>query len=211
MAYTPPQFNINVDVWSAGHVPSEDDPDFENVTSQFYVYSRVIFDVQPCELELYQPAMQIRMPIAAVVPWTDGQVFEVPSESGRYYRARFKDRLHLGFPNEYLIIFVVQCGSDGIPILRDIEGAEPCGGPGTGLTATSTDGEILAEMVTGAAENARATLGGGGDEIIADGEGEIIATYEGEGEATLDVRVFVRGEGEMQSGYSGEGSGTLTP
>jgi len=37
MAYTLPQFNVNVDVWNAGHVPSEDDPDYENVTSQFYI------------------------------------------------------------------------------------------------------------------------------------------------------------------------------
>jgi len=127
MAYTVPVFNVPVDVWDAGHVPDDDAPDFEGVTCQFYIYSRGSFDVQPCELELYTPPLQIRMPASTSAIWISGQVFEVPAESGRYYRARFKDRLHLGFPNEYLVVWVVQCNGAGVPLIRDIENAEPCG------------------------------------------------------------------------------------
>jgi len=211
MAYTLPQFNVNVDVWNAGHVPSEDDPDYENVTSQFYIYSRIAFDVQPCELELYQPSIQIRMPLAAVVAWTNGQVFEAPAESGRYYRARFKERVHLGFANEYLVIQVVQCGSDGIPILRDIEGAIACGGPTDALLAAGDIGEISAGYFTESADNARAILDDGSEEIIGAGDGSITATYTSEGQATLDAELLGGGEGSVSAGYSGSGQATLTP
>jgi len=131
MAYTLPVFNVPVDMWDSGHTPAGDDPDFENVTCQFYVYSRVSFDVQPCDLELYNPPIQIRMPLSTIAIWESSQVYEVPAESGRYYRARFKERLHLGFVNEYLVVYVVQCNSSGIPLIRDIEGAEPCEPPPT--------------------------------------------------------------------------------
>lgn len=127
MAYTVPDFNVLCDVWSVGTVPDDDAPAFENVACQFYIYSRGSWDIQPCELELYHPPIGVRFPVAAATPWEDGQVFEVPPGSGRYYRARFKERVHLGFPNEYLVCYVVQCQGDGRPIARDIENAEPCG------------------------------------------------------------------------------------
>jgi len=129
MAYTTPVFNVPVDVWDAGNLPSDVPPDFENVTCQFYVYSRVSFDVNPCDLELYCPAIQIRMPLSTLTIWESSQVYEVPAESGRYYRARFKERVHLGFVNEYLVVYVVQCTDAGVPLIRDIENAEPCDSP----------------------------------------------------------------------------------
>jgi hypothetical protein len=126
MAFTLPVFNLTANVWNTGNVPSGSSPDFTGVACQFYIYSRVSVDVQPCELELYTPLIQIRLPIAAATPWVNGQVFEVVGGSGRFYRARFKDRLHYGFPNEYLVAYVVQCDEDGRPLIRDIEGAVPC-------------------------------------------------------------------------------------
>jgi len=126
MAYTLPEFNVLIDVWDSGNLPADDPPDFENVTVQFYVYSRVSFDVQPCNLELYQPPIQIRLPVSTSAIWVSSQIYEVPAESGRYYRARFKERVHLGFPNEYLVVYVVQCQDDGLVIARDIEGAVTC-------------------------------------------------------------------------------------
>jgi len=136
MAYTPPQFNIPVDVWSTGHIPDDDDPDFENVSAQFYIYSRVSADVHPCELELYHPITQIRLPVSVAVLWVSAQIFEVPSESGRYYRAKLKERIHLGFPNEYLVAYVVQCNGLGEPFQRDIEGSVPCDHEPADRTAT---------------------------------------------------------------------------
>jgi hypothetical protein len=126
MAFTVPIFNIFCDVWNSGHTPFADAPDAENVPCQFYVNSRGTFDVQPCEIEVYTPPLWVRLPIDQIGVWASGQIFEVASESGRYYRARFKDRMHYGFPNQYLFVVVVQCTNEGIPLIRDIEGAEPC-------------------------------------------------------------------------------------
>jgi len=182
MAYTVPNFNVFADVWSTGHVPADDDPDFENLTVQLYIYSRVSFDVQPCELELYQPPIQIRIPRAASTPWVEGQVFEVPAESGRYYRARFKERVHIGFPNEYLVVVVVQCGSDGIPILRDIEGAEPCGGPGPTDHIGDSEAFITGDLTGGGGAQKNPT-GGGHDAF---GTGAIEGDLEGSGDANQE-------------------------
>lgn len=202
MAYTVPNFNVFADVWSTGHVPSEDDPDFENLTVQFYIYSRVSFDVQPCELELYQPPIQIRIPVAAPIPWAAGQVFEVPAESGRYYRARFKERVHIGFPNEYLVVVVSQCGADGIPVLRDIEGAEPCGGPGPGEHDSSGFGGIDAAL----SSNATAERNPEGELHNAIGTGEIEGNLEGEGEANRQTDFHSSiGSGSIAGTLDGEG------
>jgi len=176
MAYTVPVFNVPIDVWDAGHVPDDDVPDFENVTVQFYVYSRVSFDVQPCELELYNPPIQIRFPVSTLAIWVSGQVFEVPAESGRYYRARFKEKLHLGFPNEYLVAYVVQCNGAGVPLIRDIENAEPCGESAEGASASAVSIEL--------------TLAG---------EGEIILPADIEGVGSIDVYIegVIDGNGDL--------------
>ncbi len=63
MAYTLPVFNVPIDVWISGHVPDDDAPDFENVNVQFYIYSRASVPIQPCELELYTPVLQIRQAV----------------------------------------------------------------------------------------------------------------------------------------------------
>lgn len=126
MAYTVPIFNLLGDVWYAGKVPSADAPDVENIELQKYIYSRAVYDVQPCEVEQFTPPIFLRMSIDDSEAWELGQVFEVPAESGMYYRARFKEIMHQGFPNQYRVVVVVQCNDEGIPLIRNIEGAEPC-------------------------------------------------------------------------------------
>jgi len=177
MAYTVPQFNLLMDVWFSGHVPSVDLPDAENVPVQFYLYSRGTFDVQPCELELYTPPIWLRLPTSETANFVSGQVFECPAESGRYYRARFKERMHQGFPNEYLIVVVVQCNSAGVPLIRDIENAEPCGSE-AGATG---EGANIASVLS-----------------VIEGTGEAIdggSVFEGEGAETVNVEVEVEGTG----------------
>jgi hypothetical protein len=176
MAYTVPQFNLLCDIWNAGHVPSVDDPDAENVPCQFYLYSRGTFDVQPCELELYTPPIWIRMPIAEEALFVSGQVFECPAESGRYYRARFKERMHQGFANQYLIVVVVQCNDAGVPLIRDIENAEPCGESAEGASASAVNIEL--------------TLAG---------EGEIVLPADIEGVGSIDVWIegVIDGNGDL--------------
>jgi len=208
MAYTLPVFNVPVNVWSDGRTPDDGAADFENVTTQFYIYSRVSFDVQPCELELYQPPIQVRMPIAAVVAWTDGQVFEVPALSARFYRARFKERVHMNFVNEYLVVYVVQCGSDGIPILRDIEGAEPCGGPsGVHVASGGPDGIEAGMSSEGHAHNSSFS----GVHNV-DGTALVQGIIQGDGEAGNIIRDHIfEGTGEVATGIDGQGSAEANP
>jgi len=181
MAYTVPEFNLTCDVWSDGHLPSEGDPDYTGVACQFYWYSRGPFPVDPCNLELYCPPLWVRMPIAAGVPWQHGQVFECPSGSGLYYRARFKDVMHRGFINEYLVAIVVQCGDDGRPVLRFIEDAVPCGDTPPGDHVGEGIGEMSGLYIgTGEAEVIHAPI-----EHDGDGVGDPHASYSGEGSATV--------------------------
>lgn len=203
MAYTLPQFNVPVDVWSAGHVPDDDPPDFENVASQPYIYSRVSFDLAQCDLELYFPALQIRQPLGAIVAWRDGQVFEVPAESGRYYRARVKEHVHMGFPNEYLVIFVVQCGGDGIPVLRDIEGSVPCGGPEPTVHEAVGSGPITGDV----SSNGGAIRNPFGVTHNANGVGQIEGDVEGDGEANRSTpNKTASGSGSITGNVDGEGA-----
>jgi len=178
MAYTLPVFNLTANVWNAGKNPAADDPDWEGVSCQFYIYSRHSTDIQPCELELYTPVVQVRLPIAAAGPWVDGQIWEVEAGSERYYRARWKERLHYGFVNEYLVVIVVQCNAEGLPLIRDIENAEPCGEPappeGGGAVALSLDAGAEGE---GSVAGPSAPTGSGTELVIifnfADGAGTV--------------------------------------
>jgi len=141
MAYTVPIFNLESDVWYSGKTPADDDPDSENLPTQKYIYSRAVYDVQPCEMEQFTPPIFLRMSIDDIAIWQQGQIFECPAESGLYYRARFKEHMHQGFPNQYLVAVVVQCNSAGVPLIRYIENAVPCGGG-----EPAGEGEIGAEL-----------------------------------------------------------------
>lgn len=203
MAYTLPIFNVATKVWNVGNTPDDGPADFTGVLVQFYIYSRVSFDVQPCDLELYQPPIGIRMPIASSAVWSSGQIWEVPEDSGFYYRARFKDRVHLNFPNEYNVVYVVQCGSDGIPILRDIEGAEPCGGPEPTEHEAVGSGPITGDV----SSNGGAIRNPFGVTHNADGIGEIEGDVEGDGEANRSTpNKTASGSGSITGNVDGEGA-----
>jgi len=136
VAYTTPNFNLVCDVWIAGNNPGLGAADYTGVACQKYLYSRLSLDVHPCELELYVPPVQIRMPVEALIAWVEGQIFECPQGSENYYRAKFKEQLHEGFTNEYLVAYTVQCNTDGAPLLRNIEFAEPCEMPVEDIVGT---------------------------------------------------------------------------
>jgi len=154
MAYTLPQFNLTCDVWNAGKNPANDDAVEESVPCQFYLYSRGVWPVQPCELELYQCPIYLRFPIDVAAIVALGQVFECPTGTGRYFRARFKEVMHYGFPNSYLVAIVVQCNENGSPMLHDIENAVPCDPAPPGDLTGSGEGSINSELIgLGEADN----------------------------------------------------------
>jgi len=177
VAFTVPVFNLFADVWNAGNTPAGGAPDFENVPVQLYISSRGTFDVQPCEMEQFTPPIWVRIPISEIAIWTSGQIWEVPAETGRYYRARFKDVMHYGFSNQYLFAIVVQCNSEGIPLIRDIENAEPCAPPGPPSGAGAID------ITVGVESNGEGTESGDAGPPV------------GAGEMNVFVNVTTTGEG----------------
>jgi len=125
MPFTPPQFNVPSDVWYCGNTPADGVPDVENVSVQLYINPRAPFSIDETILLTFEtPAIYVRMPRDTLSIWQQLHIVEIPAESGRYYVARWKEIMHLGFPNEYLVVSVHQCDGSGVPILRDI-----CGPP----------------------------------------------------------------------------------
>lgn len=129
MAFSPPQFNVLADVWYCGHAPATHVPDAENLTVQLYINSRAPFSIDDPFFQVFDyPATFVRIPASADATWKSAHILEIPAESGRYYKARWKDIMHLGFPNEYRAISVAQCDAEGTPISRDVCGPHPGGG-----------------------------------------------------------------------------------
>ncbi len=172
--YTPPVFNVLADIWYADHVPASSPPDEENQQVQFYIYSRHGLNIEPGQQELWVPPIYIRLPAAANDIWVSAQIVECPAESGRYYRARWKDIYHLGFPNQYLVILVEQCDDEGNHINRDVGPGHPII-EGGGLGRLDLQFEAFGVATHG---------GGGGTVHTADGSGDVTITFLGAGVGT---------------------------
>ena len=140
MAFTPPIFNVQADLWFGTNTPNAGLPDFENQECQFYITSRGQWPIDGANAELWSPPIYLRIPVASEFNWREFQICEVPPGTGRYYRVRWKDRVHLGFPNEYLLGVLHQCDGDGVWLLRDV---------GAGTTPMTHTGSILTIMNVG--------------------------------------------------------------
>jgi len=115
MPYTAPQFNCLADIWFGNRVPFDGPPDEVNVPCQFYIPSRASLDHTPGTAELFVPPIYVRMPVSENENWKRAHVLEIHEDEHLYYLARWKERMHLGFPNEYRVILVVQCHGTGEP------------------------------------------------------------------------------------------------
>lgn len=133
MAFTPPDFNVLANLWFGTNTPNTGLFDFENQACQLYVTSRGPFDVDGLLPNNFSPPIYFRMPWASDSNWRETQIVECPAGSLRYYRVRWKEYMHVGFPNQYLVIILNQCDGDGNPILRDVDAPPgPIGHTGTG-------------------------------------------------------------------------------
>lgn len=198
MAISLPVFNCLGDVWAIGRVPDDGAPDFSGVACQFYVPPRGLFDVQPGELELWIPPTYVRTPVAAIVAWKAAGVWEIPPGSGRFFSVRWKEIVHMNFPNEYHTTVVEQCDSAGNPIFRDVtppvvptvHNATGAGAVGVDLTSAAVAQRIPPP------ETHNAT-----------GEGEITVDLEGIGSAEREASFHsASGTGGIFADASGEGA-----
>jgi len=125
MSWNVPQWVSLCNLWSVGETPADDVPFETDLECQLYLPARGILDITPGEPLLWVPPIWFRLPLSARTSWEAYSIVECPAGSGEYYRARFKQVAHLGFPNEYLSSVVDQCDENGVSIVRYVDSIIP--------------------------------------------------------------------------------------
>jgi len=101
MAYTLPQFNVDVRVWLYPNEPLIDPPDFPNIPCQLYRASLVTASLPLAQIRV-DPATNLGT--APITPGALGNpICECPIGSGDYFKIDGITWIHRGFPNEYII------------------------------------------------------------------------------------------------------------
>lgn len=110
MPFFLPNFNLLAAVWHDPRHP----PDVADFTTdaQLYVASRGLIDIQPEDFIRWQPPIYLRVPKGTDLKRHDSvkivKVNGIPVVDPYIYTVRWVERLHLGFPNEYLVGVVEQ-------------------------------------------------------------------------------------------------------
>ena len=112
MAFTLPLFNVTFDAWTAGHTPVANVPDSTANPCQLYVNPRTPVDQIESLPGYYTPTIFLRIPLLGYRPVL-ADIVEVRPPSGDYYKARWVQNIHVGFPNEYVLAAVEQCDAAG--------------------------------------------------------------------------------------------------
>jgi hypothetical protein len=115
MAFTLPTFNLSANVWVNANLPNASPPDVMGVMVQLYINTRGLLDVTPNAWDTWVPPVWVRIAIAGFDDTYN--IFEVPGGSAKYYRVRWRDVIHKGFPNEYGAYLCEQVINDGTPVL----------------------------------------------------------------------------------------------
>jgi len=115
-----PSFNILCDIWTVGKYPDVDAPTYVDVPCQLYVNSKGLLDIEPDDQWAWVPPIWVRMPLSHFTQWGVATIFSAPKGLSEFYKARWKNRMHAGFPNEYLVAVVEQCDGMGVSTYRDV-------------------------------------------------------------------------------------------
>jgi len=107
-----PNFNLTFDLWVATNPNDQPVPDFAGVPCQVYIHSRADIDQILNEFSNWLPPVYLRVPIGGPKP-QKGDVVQVIHLALDYYRVLWTQNIHMGFPNEYVMCLVSQCGPDG--------------------------------------------------------------------------------------------------
>lgn len=120
MAVSLPTFNLQANFWYVFQTPAGDPPAVTDLDVQKYILSKFSLEITPGSFYQWTPPIVLRMRIEDWTTWAEFAICEVPAASGSYYLARFKEVVHQGFPNEYLMAIIEQCNAEGEPELRYI-------------------------------------------------------------------------------------------
>jgi len=119
--YALPQFNLLCDIWESPNVPLTGPVAFENVAVQFYVPSRGMLDIEPGQQTIWVPPIYLRFSLDDVAKWQTGWIFYIQTLNPGFYIARWKERVHHGFTNEYLTVLVEQCDNEGFSEQHNVD------------------------------------------------------------------------------------------
>lgn len=108
-SYQLPIFNITANIWRA--TSSLLDPPDVVTPAQLYFYSRSVIPLTPGDDNVFQPTMLLRVPKGTSLE--DGDQIEAAAGDAWFYRCRWVDRVHRGFPNEYLVGVLEHPGGSG--------------------------------------------------------------------------------------------------
>jgi len=108
MAFTLPNFNLELLVWRSTFLPSEDEPNETAWQCQLYIQNKLQTLNWVNEPGVYTPPIIIRAPLA-FQPRT-GDIYGVGGNTHTYYNHRWSHIIHWGFPNAYRAILTELCG-----------------------------------------------------------------------------------------------------
>jgi len=112
MAFSLPLFNVSFDAWTGGHVPAVDAPDSVDNPCQLYLNAKFPADQADGDPAFYTPTIFLRIPLLGYRP-IRGDIVQVRPPTVDYYKVRWIQNVHIGFPNEYIAAAVEQCNAVG--------------------------------------------------------------------------------------------------
>ena len=117
MSFTPPVFNVSADFWTPPNDPATGGPDASG-NAQLYINSRGLLDLYPGDPDSWIPPIWLRRSFTdqdSVYALGVGYIIEIPglTTQALYYKVRWWDFVHLGFPNAYAVFLCEQCMDDG--------------------------------------------------------------------------------------------------
>lgn len=111
MAFTIPQYNLELLVWRSGNTPFADDPDIDDQVCQLYIHNRHNQDITPGGLTSWVPPIILRIPTGfQPIP---GDIYGVGGNAITFYKHRWSHLMHWGFPNQYVSVVVEMCDDTG--------------------------------------------------------------------------------------------------
>jgi hypothetical protein len=111
--YTPPVFNLLVDVWNFGD-PLLIPPQVSALPAQIYIEPRRLLPFQYQTTHPWYLAIILRTPFGAYRPLHD----DIWREQGilkDFHVVKWAMKMHPGFPNEYYAAFSLRSTAGGVP------------------------------------------------------------------------------------------------
>lgn len=120
MPFKLPDFNLLCNIWPVHDAPGEGPAMYQDVPCQLHLNSRTPVAQEYGTYWAWNPTIFLRMPLEYLLAWTQAGIIEISSGDPDYYIPRMKERMHRGFPNEYLVIMCDQSNAAGTPEAKNV-------------------------------------------------------------------------------------------